>query len=128
MQKVFEKTLESLEEGLELADKEKERCVEESHLQFDSAKGYANGVAIAIEIVKQEAEMYNNGWIPCSERMPELFENVLISTKQGGRAIGHRYSNCAYGRYYDLHESAVDEVIAWQPFPAPYRPKGELEV
>ena len=25
----------------------------------------------AIEIVKQAAEEYNNGWIPCSERFPE---------------------------------------------------------
>ena len=73
MQEVFEKTLERLEEELELADKEKERCVKENHLQFDSAKGYANGVAIAIEIVKQEAEKFgtdtnvgSNGWISCS--------------------------------------------------------------
>lgn len=43
---------EELEEELRLADKEKERCIEENPLQFDSAKGYSNGIANAIEIVR----------------------------------------------------------------------------
>lgn len=46
---------EELEEELKLADKEKERCIKENPLQFDSAKGYANGIANAIEIVKSGA-------------------------------------------------------------------------
>ena len=41
-----------LEEELRLADKEKGRCARENPLQFDSAKGYASGIAVAIEIVK----------------------------------------------------------------------------
>lgn len=43
---------EELEEELRLADKEKERCIKENQLQFDSAKGYSNGIANAIEIVR----------------------------------------------------------------------------
>lgn len=66
MNKAFEKIIEKLEKELKLADEEKLRCARENPLQFDSAKGYANGVANSIEIVKQEADMYNNGWIPCS--------------------------------------------------------------
>ena len=58
MKKVFEKIIEKLEEELKLADEEKLRCTRENPLQFDSAKGYANGVANAIEIIKQEAEQY----------------------------------------------------------------------
>lgn len=46
------KVLKWLEEELKLADKEKERCIRENALQFDSAKGYANGIANAIEVVK----------------------------------------------------------------------------
>lgn len=76
------------------------------------------------EIVKDLAEEHNNGWIPCSERLPEVFHNVLICTKEGGRSIGHRCPNQAFGRYYDLHSSPIDNVIAWQPLPAPYK-KGE---
>ena len=47
-----EKAVEQLESELRLADKEKERCVRENPLQFDSAKGYAMGLSNAIEIVK----------------------------------------------------------------------------
>ena len=71
------------------------------------------------------AEEYNNGWIPCSEKLPEVFDNVLICTKEGGRTIGHRCPNQKFGRFYDLHSSAIDDVIAWQPLPEPYQPKGE---
>ena len=60
------------------------------------------------------------GWIPCSDRLPEPFENVLVSTKEGGRAIAHRCPNQAYGRYYDLHSSAIENVTAWMPLPEPY--------
>ena len=45
--------VEELEKELSLADKEKERCTGENHLQFDSVKGYASGISTAIEIVKQ---------------------------------------------------------------------------
>ena len=63
MQAAFEKIIEKLEEELKLADEEKLRCARENPLQFDSAKGYAHGVGKAIEIVKQEAEQYNNAII-----------------------------------------------------------------
>lgn len=44
--------LDCLEEELCLADKEKERCIKENPMQFDEVKGYARGIATAIEIVK----------------------------------------------------------------------------
>ena len=60
MKKVFNKIIEKLENELKLADEEKLRCARENPLQFDSAKGYSNGVANSIEIVIQEAEQYNS--------------------------------------------------------------------
>lgn len=48
-----EKVIALLEEELKLADDEKARCIKENPIQFDSAKGYANGIAVAIEIVKR---------------------------------------------------------------------------
>ncbi len=55
MQTAFdaEKVVKLLEEELKLADDEKARCIKENPIQFDSAKGYAHGVAVAIEIVKR---------------------------------------------------------------------------
>lgn len=41
-----------LEEELKLADDEKARCIKENPMQFDEVKGYARGIATAIEIVK----------------------------------------------------------------------------
>lgn len=48
-----EKVIEQLNKELELADEEKCRCTIENMLQFDEAKGYARGMACAIEIVKR---------------------------------------------------------------------------
>jgi hypothetical protein len=48
-----EKVVKLLEEELKLADDEKARCIKENPIQFDSAKGYAHGIAVAIEIVKR---------------------------------------------------------------------------
>lgn len=48
-----EKVVKLLEEELKLADDEKARCIKENTIQFDSAKGYAHGIAVAIEIVKR---------------------------------------------------------------------------
>lgn len=47
------KVIEELNKELELADEEKRRCTIENTLQFDEAKGYARGMACAIEIVKR---------------------------------------------------------------------------
>lgn len=47
-----DKVVERLESELSLADKEKKRCVKENPLQFDESKGYARGIAVALEIIK----------------------------------------------------------------------------
>lgn len=47
-----DKTVEKLRTELSVADNEKERCARENPLQFDTAKGYANGISVAVEIVK----------------------------------------------------------------------------
>ena len=48
-----ERVINELREELNLSDAEKERCARENPLQFDSAKGYANGIANSIEIVEK---------------------------------------------------------------------------
>lgn len=79
MQAVFEKIIEKLDEY------EYENLVEHDSEQSQHCKdaGDCKGMDCslcvfnkAIEIVKQEAEQYNNGWIPCSERLPEVPEGT----------------------------------------------------
>lgn len=48
----MDKVLEKLRTELNIADNEKERCARENQLQFDTAKGYANGISVALEIAK----------------------------------------------------------------------------
>ena len=67
---MIDKILERLEEEREIAEKELEKCIFNGLPYHDSTEGKIIGIKEAIEIVKQEAEQYNNGWIPCSERLP----------------------------------------------------------
>lgn len=132
MKEFIEKLIGRLEE-LKRVETDREDYVDENGHYNDVEEAFGDGESngryqayCRVEkIVNQLAEEYNNGWIPCSERLPEVFDNVLICTKEGGRAIGHRCPNQKPGRYYDLHSSAIDNVIAWQPLPEPYHPKGE---
>ena len=77
----------------------------------------------AIEIVKQEAEQYNNDWISCSERLPKYGEVVMCSCTNSGITIScitHKGVKPSKSVRFGQHS-----VIAWQPLPQPYQPKGE---
>lgn len=50
--KPMDRIVEQLEEELRLSEEEKRRCVAENAMQFDSAKGYYNGIDNALAIVK----------------------------------------------------------------------------
>lgn len=108
MQEIFKKIKEKLEKELHLADKEKERCARENQLQFDSAKGYANGIGNAIEIVNQVAEEFGNDtnvwnkddcceWVMCDE--DENVYNTACGNSEmlfDGSPIDNNYSFCPY--------------------------------
>lgn len=87
----------------------------------------------AIEIVKQAAAEYNNGWIPCSERLPENVDHLadgdkkkqyLVMTRNG------RYEVAEWLEVYDKpfwcghYSQEIKDVIRWKPL-EPYQPKGE---
>ena len=101
-----------------------------SHVDFDSTiqnslENFLKAVTNeAIEIVKQEAERYNNGWIPCSEKLPDVRQDVLVTVKYTGFMGMHGYwiktghmeaENDWWG------DCAGGEVIAWQPLPKPFK-------
>lgn len=83
-----------------------------------------------IEIVNQLAEEYNNGWIPCSERMPEYSDcynvTVGVSNEMGYyecvKAFNYVKKQGEEGKWVipkDLFSTY--SVIAWQDTPAPYK-------
>ena len=129
MNEVFEKIIEKQEELFQDLN-----VIEVlSHVDFDSTiqnsldnflKAITNE---AIEIVKHEAERYNNGWIPCSEKLPDVRQDVLVTVKYTGFMGMHGYwiktghmeaENDWWG------DCAGGEVIAWQPLPKPFQ-KGD---
>ena len=83
----------------------------------------------------------NNGWIPCSERLPEEYGDYLVAwkplhmsaediIKKVGRAVSHFYEIVEYdpddeALWIGSIEQAQGEydIIAWQPLPLPFRDK-----
>ena len=128
MNKVFEKIIEKQEELFQDLN-----VIEVlSHVDFDSTiqnslENFLKAITNeAIEIVKQEAERYNNGWIPCSEKLPDVRQDVLVTVKYTGFMGMHGYwiktghmeaENDWWG------DCAGGEVIAWMELPSAYRPK-----
>ena len=114
MNKEFEKIIEKLEE------------LHERYINQYGAVGgnpMAFSVKECMEIVKQEAEQYNNGWISCSERLPKYGEVVMCSCTNSGITIScitHKGVKPSKSVRFGQHG-----VIAWQPLPEPYRSKGE---
>ena len=122
----FDKVVKELEKELSLADKEKERCTGKNHLQFDSAKGYASGISTAIEIVKAGGGEYNDGWIPCSERLPEAGKRYLVSAiwkdKDFEKSAVYDAVYGSDGLWHSYNYEPVSyKVIAWQPLPEPFK-------
>ncbi|WP_303168276.1 DUF551 domain-containing protein [[Ruminococcus] lactaris] len=79
------------------------------------------------ELAEEVGELANQGWIPCSERLPEDGQTVLAY-------IGGRHNSCNYlcachtvEEYTDRWRNArtgfaiLCEVIAWMPLPEPYK-------
>ena len=68
---------------------------------------------------------WDNGWIPCSERLPDEKQTVLVWCPE--------YKNiyCAYlekkkwWMFGALVQIVPNAVVAWMPLPEPYREDGE---
>lgn len=130
MKEAFEKIVERLEEYEynDLIEHNSELC--EHCKRIDCGIGMDCSICVmdkAQEIVQEVAEEYNNGWIPCSERLPEepeegltdldecdeyiaMIENADIPTALNYAGNGEWYRD---GEFY--------KVIAWQPLPEPYK-------
>lgn len=113
MQEIFDKIIEKLEK---LADElYKSYCIgfnSDDRAEYDA---YIN----AIEIVKQEAEQYNNGWIPYSSGVMPRANGWYLVTNYLGVVQEQRWSANHWEKLRD------DAVLAWRELPYPYQPKGE---
>ena len=113
MKKAFENILERLER--DIAGK-------------PTPEEYNNGINRAYQIVQEVAEEFatdtnvgTNGWIACSERLPEEEADVLLSLRSLDVYTGFRAN--AEGCFYIDGDGYVEyeNVIAWMPLPEPYK-------
>lgn len=145
MQTVFEKIIEKLEEEkmsyfLTIANTGDEK------LDYAYEK-VGNALDKAIEIVKQAAEQYNDGWIPFVKRemtedekesfgdfnfmldckLPDEDEEILITYKFKDELYVDVDTFMCDGSecYLDSCKDFVTEAVAWMKKPQPYQPKGE---
>ena len=143
MQAAFEKIVEKLEEEkmsyfLTIANTGDEK-LDYAYEQVGDA------LDKAIEIVKKEAEQYNNGWIPVEEQLPKDGDNryymCIVENHEEDPPMCCQYDEeCGFGFYQDIYdehtlgfvdcvfqtneELGYEKVIAWQQL-LPYQPKGE---
>lgn len=132
MQEVFEKIIEKLEEENRRLKSLRNNCIALSDSEVNAIENKAYN--FSIEIVKQEAEKYNNGWVPCSSgKLPdegdEFYPMCFVALDNGAVCLGvYRYDDKQWYTKMIKDETLYTtkrNVIAWQPLPEPYQQKGD---
>lgn len=72
-------------------------------------------------VAEQLAEEYNNGWIPCSERLPDESGEYLTYVDYADETfIAIDEIDCD-GIIKEWNCTPNYHVVAWQPLPKPYK-------
>lgn len=123
MKEFVEKLIERLEELKQTQIKE--LCEHKDHVsEMQSMRGF-NVLQDAIKIVEQLASEHNNGWILCEERLPEEYGEYLCCDRWGEYIVGYPTARVSSDDFYvETEHEIMNDCIAWQPLPAPYK-KGE---
>ena len=115
MKKAFDKILERLEESY--ID-----CFHQGDYKFNNAIDKAEQIVQEVEEeFATDTNVGTNGWIPCSDRLPEEEADVLLSLRSLDVYTGFRAN--AEGCFYIDGDGYVEyeNVVAWQPLPEPYK-------
>ena len=114
------KTVSEMKEFVEKLLRELEEYYKENEYEINC--GF---IEVCKDIATRHAEEYGNGWIPCSERLPEEEINVIITTKAGNVMVGlytKRYgSEMKEGFICSNCFIYLKTVLAWMSLPGSYR-------
>ena len=59
-------------------------------------------------------------WIPCSERLPDMWdERYLVSLAWGGIGV-MEYKSTGFHNYGSFTPVPIESITAWMPLPEPY--------
>ena len=105
--------LEKLEHDLE---REKTKLHEEDASLFLVV--VCSTLRTVIDIIKKQKKIE---WIPCSNELPSLYQNVLVCTKYRKLIIAYR--RFLDDAWIDMQGNVIPDVVAWQPTPEPYESK-----
>lgn len=122
MNKAFENILERLQEHAKMYQESIERqhsidyrWIEEEGLQATEE---------AIDIINQVEAEYNNGWIPCSERLPDDDDICIVTVEYPNNETVVQYGwfdKKGVCWYVGMQEFRTSNVLAWMPLPQPYK-------
>lgn len=122
MQEVFEKIIDKLEKEMFSAE-----------LYGDEWNGQTVDNLLCLgnvsDVIEQVVAEYNNGWIPCSERLPKEYGDYLCCDKYGEYIIGFPIERISAEKsfYIETEHEIMNDCIAWQPLPKPYRKENNHE-
>lgn len=79
-----------------------------------------------VDVISEVEAEYGNGWIPCSERLPKVRQDCLVTVKYSGFLGMHGFW-VKTGHMEAENDWCGDcfggTVIAWMPLPEPYKPE-----
>ena len=78
-------------------------------------------ISVAIKALEEPAQQ----WIPCSEKLPESLERVLVTFEDDGERFVTVGRLAKYRGFWNWDIPYSGHVIAWMPLPEPMR--GEQE-
>lgn len=150
MESVFEKIINKLNERIEYHEKRRKVLIDFGlHEEADKITDRILELNFSKNAVEQAVAEYNNGWIPCEIEMPKehdsifarfkgtdrwnnaMFEktsdvvNVTVSDGKGNSVSTHAHTTDGKWSCDLLGTNKSYHIVAWQPLPAPYQPKGE---
>ena len=134
----YEQVGDALDKAIEIV-KQKAAAYEECYKDcgeceaYDKEKYHCPKFCKVIKETVKEIEENHNGWVPCSERLPEEAFGCLVTVMDCNPSAQTEFENILpYFVGYDGEtwndadgEEIPFDVIAWQPLPSPYQPKGE---
>ena len=96
--------------------------------EMDIAQDYKMELLGMVTALGYKHEKTEQRWIPCSERLPEDGENVLVTYKTTEKIHPCQYhddgSRNPWYSYIDQCRAYMNVVLAWMPLPKPYREEG----